>query len=124
MYAASYVSLSNGLGKELKDVYLLPNSELGTLNRSIVARVIVFIITLYLSKASVVAFLARTTKTKKHHVVHGITFVLLGLLGLGSVIAVTVDCGNPSKYFFWDLRETAQYCPSQVSCSALISGPV
>ncbi|MBE7180587.1 MAG: hypothetical protein INR71_05130, partial [Terriglobus roseus] len=45
--------------------------------------------------------------------VHYACFALLGLLGVGSVVAVTVDCGNPGKFFYWDLRKTQPYCPSQ-----------
>lgn len=120
-YAACYVGLGNGLGKKLEELEQQPTSELATLNRATAARVILFVICIYLSKASVVAFLSRTTKTRKHQIVHYITFGVLGLLGVGSIIAVTVDCGNPSRFFYWDLINTAPYCPSQVciatSCS-------
>ncbi|KAF2093215.1 hypothetical protein NA57DRAFT_48631, partial [Rhizodiscina lignyota] len=114
-YATSYVSLGAGLGKNAKTIYSESSSKLGTLNRSTVSRNILFLITLYFSKAGVVAFLERTTKTKKHQIVHYICFGLFAVLGIGSIIAITADCGNPNRYFFWDLKKTGPYCPSQTT---------
>ncbi|GIZ40553.1 hypothetical protein CKM354_000388700 [Cercospora kikuchii] len=107
---ASYVSYAKGLGKPWTRIAV--QDDLRNLNQASVASLVLFLITLYLSKIAMIAFLSRITQApaqiKLYHVCNGI----VAALGLVSIIVATAGCSSASGYY-WAFEINRSTCSSQ-----------
>ena len=89
-----------------------------TLYQASIAGIVTYIISLYLSKCSMISFLGRITKTKTpdtrmplYHICNAMTAVI----GVASLLTVTIDCASVSGYYWAFHSNRFLTCPSQVS---------
>jgi hypothetical protein len=77
------------------------------------ASIVLFTVSLYLSKSSVVAFLLRLTKDRRQIMLHRICLIGLGAVGLASVLLLTagwpLDVGH-----YWASSSDVSTCAMQV----------
>ncbi|MCJ1231161.1 hypothetical protein MMC12_007837 [Toensbergia leucococca] len=109
-YATQYLALAVGLGRSSQ--YLETDSKLSTLNNASFAGVILFLLTLYASKCGAIALTSRFAQPGRHTMAVYCVFGLCIVLGLASVMEVTIGCGVTSAYY-WDLSAKAGHCSSQ-----------
>ncbi|KAK3724870.1 hypothetical protein LTR37_000918 [Vermiconidia calcicola] len=108
---ADYAALANGLGTPWS--HIVETDSLTTLNTASVAGVVTFVVALYLSKCAMISFLGRITKTHSQVLLYKTCNVIVAVIGIVSLLAVTVDCPTGSGYY-WAFRENKMLsCPSQ-----------
>ncbi|KAM3418599.1 hypothetical protein BST61_g4576 [Cercospora zeina] len=94
---ASYTSYAKGLGKPWSRIAV--QDDLRSLNQASVASLVLFLITLYLSKVAMVAFLIRITKTPAQVKLYRVCCGVVVILGLVSVAVATAGCSSASGYY-------------------------
>ena len=77
------------------------------------ASVVTFVISLYLSKCTVVAFLLRLTKQKSQIMLYWISLGVVTAIGIASLLLVTIAWPMKSGYY-WAFFLNDNSCTSQV----------
>lgn len=109
--AVDYLALANGLGSpndRIEDALNLP-----TLNAASLAGVVLFTVSLYLTKCATLTFVSRITKAKSQIVLYHSVNGLVATIGLVSVLIVSVAC--PPETYYWNFHDNRVVlsCPSQ-----------
>ncbi|KAK5723232.1 hypothetical protein LTR15_004929 [Elasticomyces elasticus] len=118
-YATSYVGLSQGLGSSWQQIR--EAHGVAVLNGSAIAGAVTFLSALYLSKCAMIFFLSRITKTPRQLKIFLACNIFSAILGLASVLMVTVGCGQGSGYY-WAFYENSTSCPSQSARWQAVTG--
>ncbi|KAK0948269.1 hypothetical protein LTR29_000386 [Friedmanniomyces endolithicus] len=118
-YATSYVGLAQGLGtpwSSIKDA-----GRVAVLNEASVGGIVTFVFALYLSKCAMIFFLSRITKTPRQLRLFLACNVLTAVIGVGSILMVTLGCSTESGYY-WAMYENSRSCPTQSARWQAITG--
>lgn len=118
-YATQYVAISNGLGQS--SLHLDNSSHLKTLNTASRAGVVLFLCTLYASKASAIALISRFAARLRHKLTIFGLLALLAVLGLASILSVTLSCGLTGPYY-WHIARDASLCSNQYMRWQVVAG--
>ena len=76
---------------------------------------IIFLIALYMSKISAISFMSRFAQPGRHWTEVYICLAFTTLLGIGSIVALTVSCETIDSFFYWDFAHYTAHCAGQVS---------
>lgn len=136
-YAAVYVAIGQGLGRPIK--FLLESPHLLALNKvrafailtlyyhlsgclpsqANYAALVLWIVALFASKVAAIVFMSRFAQPGRHRKEILGVLVTVVILGLGSLLALVVDCRVVSSIFYWDFPSHRQYCPHPVSPTSM-----
>ena len=78
------------------------------------ASLIIFLIALYVSKISAISFMSRFAQPGRHWTEVYLCLAITTLLGVGSIVALTVSCKTIDSFFYWDFVHYSVHCASQV----------
>ncbi|KAF2659731.1 hypothetical protein K491DRAFT_755063 [Lophiostoma macrostomum CBS 122681] len=112
-FGCAYTASGAGLGAPYADLLSAPESKLRTLNDSLLAGNILWVLSLCLSKAAIIAMLMRTTQTPEHRRMQWGAAVLIVVQCVASIVLLTAACGISDDEFTWDLKRNAVTCPKQ-----------
>ena len=110
-FATQYVALSDDLGRT--SVFLSTSSHVDALNRSSRVGVVLFVLTLYASKAASIALTSRFAKQKRHIATIYAVLGFTTLLGVATLFELNIDCGLTGR-FYWRIMRDSEQCPNQV----------
>ncbi|KIW90865.1 uncharacterized protein Z519_08648 [Cladophialophora bantiana CBS 173.52] len=114
-----WIAVSHGLGKSYVDVGASDASSMG---RLLLASVILFLVTLFLTKSCVILLCRKlfSINMKRHRMLCDTMTVICGLWCLGAILAVTIDCDSLQQ-----LGYRTDFCPTLTkrwSAVAVIDG--
>lgn len=108
-YAAVYVAIGQGLGRPLD--FLRKSPHLLALNKANYGALVLWIVALFASKIAAIVFMSRFAQPGRHRKEILGVLITVAILGLGSLLVLTVECRVVSSIFYWDFPAHRQYCP-------------
>ncbi|KAI4243231.1 MAG: hypothetical protein L6R40_003599 [Gallowayella cf. fulva] len=109
-FAAGYAAVGQGLGRTI-DV-LRESPDLLALNKSNLGAVVLWVFSLFASKCAAIVFMSRFAQPGRHKKEILTLLVVVAILGLGSLLAVIVNCRVVSAIYYWDFPRHVNYCPN------------